>query len=64
MAYYRTCPHCGCNLDPGEGCDCKNEKETAPPEPGTVSRAAGNRHTHTLSVPRFSGKVKEGFAHG
>ena len=21
--YYRTCPDCGCNLDPGEICDCK-----------------------------------------
>ena len=23
--YYHTCPDCGCNLDPGEICDCKNE---------------------------------------
>ena len=22
MRYYRTCPHCGANLDPGESCDC------------------------------------------
>lgn len=22
MAYYRSCPHCGANLDPGEQCDC------------------------------------------
>jgi hypothetical protein len=22
MAYYSTCPRCGCNLDPGEACDC------------------------------------------
>ena len=21
-AYYKTCPHCGANLDPGESCDC------------------------------------------
>lgn len=27
MAYYRVCPECGCNLDPGEKCDCKKEKE-------------------------------------
>lgn len=26
MAYYNTCPNCGCNLDPGEKCDCENEK--------------------------------------
>ena len=23
MAYYYTCPYCGCNLDPGEDCDCE-----------------------------------------
>lgn len=23
MPYYRTCPHCGANLDPGESCDCR-----------------------------------------
>ena len=22
MSYYRTCPRCGANLDPGERCDC------------------------------------------
>ena len=22
MAYYRKCPLCGANLDPGEQCDC------------------------------------------
>lgn len=27
MAYYNTCPKCGCNLDPGEKCDCEGEKE-------------------------------------
>ena len=23
MSYYRTCPDCGANLDPGERCDCQ-----------------------------------------
>ena len=23
MEYYRTCPICGANLDPGEKCDCQ-----------------------------------------
>lgn len=26
MAYYNVCPHCGCNLDPGEKCDCESIK--------------------------------------
>ena len=38
MAYYRTCPHCGAALDPGEHCDCK--KNTAP-------EAANNRSGKT-----------------
>ena len=21
---YRTCPHCGAHLDPGEACDCQD----------------------------------------
>ena len=27
MPYYRTCPYCGANLDPGERCDCQEEQE-------------------------------------
>lgn len=26
MAYYNICPICGNNLDPGEKCDCEDEK--------------------------------------
>lgn len=26
MAYYSECPICGCNLDPGERCDCERER--------------------------------------
>lgn len=22
MPYFKTCPHCGAHLDPGEACDC------------------------------------------
>ena len=29
MSYYRTCPYCGVNLDPGERCDCRDEKTAA-----------------------------------
>lgn len=27
MPYYRTCPYCGANLDPGERCDCLESKQ-------------------------------------
>lgn len=29
MSIYRTCPHCGANLDPGERCDCTPSKSQA-----------------------------------
>ena len=29
MSYYRTCPHCGANLDPGEVCDCRDKERAA-----------------------------------
>lgn len=28
MPYFNTCPHCGSNLDPGESCDCKEQRGT------------------------------------
>lgn len=28
MCYYRTCPICSANLDPGEHCDCHKHKPT------------------------------------
>ena len=27
VAFYNECEHGGANLDPGEQCDCKEEKE-------------------------------------
>ena len=27
--YYNVCPYCGVNLDPGERCDCRDEKTAA-----------------------------------
>ena len=38
MAYYTVCPTCGCNLDPGETCDCKREKQPEPGEKETIER--------------------------
>lgn len=25
--FFRECPYCGCNLDPGERCDCRDQKQ-------------------------------------
>ena len=29
---YKTCPHCGSHLDPGETCDCKKEPDADNPK--------------------------------
>ena len=36
--YFRTCPRCGANLDPGEICECRrqHEKEAASVTPETA----------------------------
>lgn len=39
MSYFRSCPICGANLDPGETCDCIK----IPPPEVAVPKAAGNQ---------------------
>ena len=36
QTYYKTCPICGANLDPGEHCDCM----------GQVEQERGNDHAY------------------
>lgn len=38
MAMYRTCPLCGNNLDPGERCDCQEQKENERHERNSLCR--------------------------
>ncbi|MCX4340005.1 MAG: hypothetical protein OSJ72_10210 [Lachnospiraceae bacterium] len=38
MAYYTVCPNCGCNLDPGETCDCKREQQPEQGEKEMIER--------------------------
>lgn len=44
MCYYRTCPHCGANLDPGERCDCR-EKGNGLPSATNTEQANGPEQT-------------------
>lgn len=44
MSYYRTCPLCGCALDPGEICeDCTNREETESEERKKAAPVAGHQ---------------------
>ena len=52
---YRICPLCGAALDPGEQCDCRNEKESA----ASATNADGGgvetgmqTHISTSSLPK------------
>jgi len=52
--YYRVCPRCGCNLDPGERCDCRDKKEKGrPADTGTTPRTESTR-----IISAFSPAVK------
>ena len=50
MAYYKTCPECGANLDPGEICDCGGELHDF-----------GVKRLKNDMVLSINGKVFEGF---
>lgn len=56
--YYKTCPHCGAHLDPGESCDCKREAA-----PGAANTGDGKNesaiNTNTPIVQGGNGVCQE-----
>lgn len=51
MAYYRVCPDCGSNLDPGEICDCKIQRMKQPEEAAAEwERKGGERHERRIAA--------------
>lgn len=51
MPYYKVCPHCGSNLDPGEQCECAKEKHSE-----TYSKKKGGE-VYVGNATDASGKV-------
>lgn len=51
MAYYRICPKCGSNLDPGEICDCDQKEERMEVKEAVVVRG-GRRNEHIAAAGR------------
>ena len=45
MPYFRTCPHCGSNLDPGEKCDCQSQEKQV-----TIKRKPQRRAAATIKT--------------
>ena len=69
MPYYRTCPRCGCNLDPGERCDCMGEISTVPPwknDAADPERPALPIRTPETRIPKMipSGRNTDGHKAG
>lgn len=57
MPYYKTCPHCGAALDPGEICDCQNKEEAAPGATNTQSgKKVESESPNTHSTSNSTGK--------
>ena len=52
--YYRICPNCAANLDPGERCDCQDKKREAAP----LQRERPQAKTPTASLAAPSPEVK------
>lgn len=51
MSYYITCPDCGCNLDPGEKCDCKGQRVFEDVRNGTASNVFVYTNTNSGNIP-------------
>jgi hypothetical protein len=51
MSYFRCCPFCGANLDPGEVCDCKEKAA-----PGEQDREAAEEIS-TLQLYHKKGEL-------
>jgi len=59
MAYYRTCPLCGSNNDPGEACDCRAETKKEP-APAQRERTQAKGYPYTVYQPgRAASRTKE-----
>ena len=57
--YYKTCPQCGCNLDPGERCECqlapvRYDRKAAPLESYPIHLGHGGQDSEATSRRRKS----------
>ena len=52
--YYKTCPRCGANLDPGERCECADRR--LEPEETAKATPPGRRRDYIIGVDLARGK--------
>lgn len=59
MSYYKVCPCCGCNLDPGERCDCKEKAVISDANTGNGKAGCGNNaHFPASMISNNIGGIK------
>jgi len=51
MPYYNVCKVCGCNLDPGEVCDCQNATEHKKSTPDTINTESALSRQESVKFP-------------
>lgn len=56
MSYYKTCPLCGSNLDPGEACDCHRKAERSSRNVDNFLKVGIGQQTE-LNLKAFSPKA-------
>jgi len=55
--YYRVCERCGCNLDPGEKCDCtKNEKASLDGYMNVAGKESEHKQIEIKNIRNMEGK--------
>lgn len=61
MSYYVVCSECGCNLDPGERCDCKQSAFLQSPQTVTqkIRRHSGGQSTTNQTIPNLTKLYKK-----
>ena len=50
--YYKTCPNCGAHLDPGEQCNCQDEKKVAQQRDHRTTYTGMSNRTLSASIVR------------
>lgn len=63
MSVYKVCPLCGANLDPGERCDCEDEKKAvasaANTDNGKAERGFSSHISATMISENYGGFKRE-----
>ena len=49
--YFRECPYCGCHLDPGESCDCRDLEQLWAEDVAAMTECDGKTRQYLFKWP-------------